>query len=159
MKIGKHTGPAVYYHRSLLSDTVPSVQRTVIEAVRLLPAGIRWNIAKVFKKGESVSFLFYPDFDTVAHPTLSHGAKVNLTTKMVTCADYSWRSNPPILHRKELFVPLNYPHYAKFRKQTLKEESLGLLSNSDIGTKDGWAKVKREAKKLRQLTNRNPIIV
>ena len=48
-------------------------------------------------------------------------------------------TNPPVLHRKELFVDPEYPGREKFAKLTGKEEGAGLLDDpSGIGTRDGW---------------------
>ena len=47
--------------------------------------------------------------------------------------------NPPVLHRKETFVPSDYPHRKKFEKLTKQEEKHGLFENTKIiGTKNGW---------------------
>ena len=47
--------------------------------------------------------------------------------------------NPPVLHRKETFLPLADSRYAKYRRLTEQEERWGLLDDSfDIGTRDGW---------------------
>jgi hypothetical protein len=46
--------------------------------------------------------------------------------------------NPPILHRKELFVPAQHPSRPRFAQLTKQEERAGLLDRPDIGTRDGW---------------------
>lgn len=52
---------------------------------------------------------------------------------------YHDSENPPILHRKECFVPREYPLYGKFDRLTRHEERQGLLDDaSDIGTRNGW---------------------
>ena len=52
--------------------------------------------------------------------------------------DFSRRENPPILHRKETFVPADYPNREKFERLTRQEEKRGLLDRETIGTLRGW---------------------
>jgi hypothetical protein len=48
-------------------------------------------------------------------------------------------SNPPILHRKETFLPSDHPLHASFARLTAQEENHGLLADpATIGTRDGW---------------------
>jgi hypothetical protein len=48
-------------------------------------------------------------------------------------------ANPPILHRKEEFVPVGYPGREKFARLTKQEERHGLYEDtSRIGRRDGW---------------------
>jgi hypothetical protein len=57
----------------------------------------------------------------------------------VSFRDYSKRANPPILHRKELFVPKGYPARSKFERLTRQEERWELLDETArIGTRHGW---------------------
>ena len=46
---------------------------------------------------------------------------------------------PPILHRKESFLPPGHALVAKFARLTLQEEKHGLLDETaTIGTREGW---------------------
>jgi hypothetical protein len=55
------------------------------------------------------------------------------------CYDYATVDNPPILHRKESFLPADYPAYETFAELTRMEEEAGLLENTaTIGTRNGW---------------------
>jgi hypothetical protein len=48
-------------------------------------------------------------------------------------------SNPPILHRKETFLPSDHPLHASFARLTAQEEKHGLLADpASIGKRDGW---------------------
>ena len=60
-------------------------------------------------------------------PKASHGFR-----------DYSDSANPPILHRKEAFLDEFHPDYQTCVALTEKEESLGLLSRPDVGTRNDW---------------------
>ena len=56
--------------------------------------------------------------------------------------NYSNSENPPILHRKEEFVPPDYPHREKFLKLTKQEERAGLFENTRIiGTRERWREI------------------
>lgn len=75
----------------------------------------------------------------VAHPVLARSVKLSLRSLQLDIYDYTERSNPPLLHRKDAFVSEDYLHYRKFLRLTQQEERWGLLDNtSTIGTKDGW---------------------
>ena len=55
------------------------------------------------------------------------------------CWDYSASDNPPILHRKETFLPADHPLREKFARLTEQEERHGLLDDTaTIGTSAGW---------------------
>ena len=62
--------------------------------------------------------LFYPAFDTEAHPALLRSLKISLRTLQLDCYDYATVDNPPILHRKESFLPEDYPGYPMFAELT-----------------------------------------
>ena len=104
------------------------------------------NLLKLHRFSGKVSYLSYPDFDSVAHPPLLRTVKICLRNLQLDCYDYATVANPPILHRKETFVPEDYPEYEVFAALTRQEEESGLLSDtSRIGTRDGWEERLREA--------------
>src|SRR3954465_1501027 len=48
-------------------------------------------------------------------------------------------TNPPVLHRKETFLPADHPLHARFARLTRQEEKHGLLDDTaTIGTREGW---------------------
>ena len=52
---------------------------------------------------------------------------------------YTRFSNPPVLHRKELFVAPDYPARARFARLTTREDPVGLLgATATIRTKRSW---------------------
>jgi hypothetical protein len=68
--------------------------------------------------------------------------KLNLRTRQLDCWDYYNSENPPILHRKETFLPKEHPLYEKFARLTRQEEKHGLLDDTPtIGTRNGWGPV------------------
>ncbi|MGA9924922.1 MAG: hypothetical protein WBQ29_16095 [Isosphaeraceae bacterium] len=65
--------------------------------------------------------------------------KLSLRTRELDCYDYATSTNPPILHRKETFLPPGHPLLAKFARLTQQEEKHGLLDETaTIGTREGW---------------------
>lgn len=89
----------------------------------------------------TISYLYYPDFDKEAHPALHRSIQIDVHTGEIDCRNYTNNENPPILHRKETFVNLDYPNYEQFVRLTHQEERLGLLKNTrGIGTLQGWLK-------------------
>ena len=65
--------------------------------------------------------------------------KLSLRTRELDCFDYAKSTNPPILHRKETFLPPGHPLVAKFARLTRQEEHHGLLDETaSIGTREGW---------------------
>jgi DNA phosphorothioation-associated putative methyltransferase len=86
-----------------------------------------------------VSYLVYPDFETDPHPALLRSIKLNLRSREIESIDYAGSANPPILHRKETFLPSDHPLRSKFERLTRQEERAGLLDETaTIGTRSGW---------------------
>ena len=50
----------------------------------------------------------YPDFETDPHPVLRHAITIDLATGKARHTDYARNLNPPILHRKEAFLPADH---------------------------------------------------
>src|SRR4051794_18230831 len=66
-------------------------------------------------------------------------ALLSLRTRELDCYDYANSTNPPVLHRKETFLPADHPLHARFAKLTRQEEKHGLLDDTaTIGTAEGW---------------------
>ena len=63
------------------------------------------NLIKLHRRSGKVSYLVYPDFATDPHPALLRSIKLSLRTRELDCYDYATSTNPPILHRKETFLP------------------------------------------------------
>jgi DNA phosphorothioation-associated putative methyltransferase len=96
------------------------------------------TLLKLHREKPQVSFLIYPEFDADPHPTLSASIVARLRELRVSYKDFVGRENPPILHRKEAFVPSDYPGRAKFARLTSQEERRDLLNSPTIGTANGW---------------------
>ena len=103
------------------------------------------NVLKFRTDEFKVSFLAYPKFMTAAHPTLAESVTIDLVTGKKRRLDYRKNSNPPILHRKELFVPETHPKRSLFSRLSKEEEEAGLYRETQtIGFKLNWEKLLKE---------------
>ena len=103
------------------------------------------TIIKFHSKLPIISYLFYPDFDTEAHPVLHTSMHIDLRNLSVSYQNYTHEYNPPILHRKDALVTSDYPDYEKFAKLTRQEEDRGLLDNlKAIQNRVNWLKLLEE---------------
>ena len=101
-----------------------------------------WNLLKFHLKEYGITFLSYPDFDSDPHPALKHATKINLNSGRVVRTDYSKRANPPILHRKETFLPPADLRIETFSALTKQEEEAGLYRDpSRIGLRLYWTSI------------------
>jgi len=142
--VGKLLPTSLYVHRSGV-DLMPDLLGVYFaEARALLPKGENWNLIKLRLDRPAVSFLTYPNFDEDPHPPLTRSVRVDLRTEKFVVRDYSKSENPPILHRKELFVPAGYPNREIFAALTKAEEAEGLLGGSRIGTQKQWRALLKE---------------
>ncbi len=141
-KIGKETPAALYIHVDAVSR-LPPMLRIYEGCARAYIGTVDWaNIVKLHRDAPKVSYLAYPTFDADAHPALVRSLVVPLQTFRLEERDWSGSKNPPVLHRKEKFVPPDYPKRALFSKLTEQEERKGLYEHPEhIGTRDGWAAV------------------
>jgi DNA phosphorothioation-associated putative methyltransferase len=105
-----------------------------------------FNIMKVVPGNRKVSFLRYPDFLTDPHPALIESVTINIETGKLRKSNFTLSKNPPILHRKELFVGLDHPKYADWKALTETEETAGLYKNTKIiGFKQNWESLLEKA--------------
>lgn len=137
--IGKCTPPALYVHACGLSRLDP-VLRVYEGCARAYVGAVDdANVIKLHREEPKVSYLAYPDFDADPHPALSYSLAVHLQTFRLRETDYAKRENPPILHRKEEFVPSDHPLREKFARLTRQEERYGLFDDAHrIGLRHGW---------------------
>ena len=137
-EFGKLTPDSIYFHEVGL-DRLPPLLRALEGCARTVVGQIEGaNLIKLDRQRPKISYLSYPTFDEVAHPPLAFSVVVWLDTMIAKLYDFSGRANPPILHRKESFVPTDYPGREKFARLTRQEEKRGLLDREDIGTLQNW---------------------
>ena len=138
-RVGKRTRDALYVHTSAVGELVP-VLRVLDGCARALIGTAEETTLIKFRPDRPVlSYLAYPNFDKDPHPALQSAYVVDLQSLRLDFRDYSDYSNPPILHRKELFVAESHPHHARFARLTRAEARAGLYGDpSRIGTRAGW---------------------
>ncbi len=140
--IGKHLPNALYVHSNALLHLDPLLKDYERQARSLVENTDNATIIKFGIDRPKISYLYYPDFDLDPHPQLHQSVVVDLITEQVTVRQYHNSHNPPILHRKETFVTVDYPNYQTFAELTEAEAALGLLDNSrHIGTLQEWTRL------------------
>jgi DNA phosphorothioation-associated putative methyltransferase len=138
-KIGKLLPAALYVHISALTELDPKLRLYEGCASRNIGGTEDANIIKFHTDKPCISYLYYPDFDTVAHPALQWAMLIDLRDLSVKFRDYSQQENLPILHRKETFLSQNHQLYPQFAKFTQAEVAAGLYSETKtIGNQQGW---------------------
>lgn len=135
---GKLTNEALYIHRTAL-PLLPHLLRVYEGCSRAYVGDVEdANIIKLDRRKPKISYLSYPEFDRKPHPALESSMIVILPCD-IQCRQYHDSENPPILHRKEEFVPPDYPGREKFAKLTKQEERRGLLETPVmIGFRRYW---------------------
>ncbi len=138
-RVGKLTPSALYVHESALAS-LPPVLRVYEGCARTHVGSVEGaNVIKLYRQRSQVSYLAYPDFDTDPHPVLSRSTTTRLGSLEIHVRRYERSTNPPILHRKELFVHPSYVHHRKFARLTCQEEEHGLYEGSaSIGHAEQW---------------------
>ena len=140
-RFGKVVGGAQYLHKCATSLLTQVQKDRLAECLKLIDRTTSWNVVKFdLKDLHKVSLLEYSDFAQDAFPVLLNGINIDLVAKVAKHRTYS-NSNPPVLHRKELLLPLDDPEKAKFEALTEELEELGAFINiSELGTKQRWWK-------------------
>ncbi len=139
--VGKRLNTTVYWH-ILRNSEQPLYLQTALTNL-CTKAGISedkdFNVIKYNDSSEQFSFLFYPDFFGQAFPELASSTIIHLETGLSKQRTYKGTVNPPILHRKELLLPVNHKDRDQFTALTNFAESLGLFSDpKQIGFKLYW---------------------
>lgn len=144
--IGKLTQTALYIHKSAVEDLAPLLRVFEGSARGYLGEVEGANLIKLYRREPKISYLAYPNFDNDPHPTLDYALNIDLSGFSIKTRRFRGQPNPPILHRKELFVGGHHPSFAKFQRLSEQEERHGLLKNrSTIGLKQGWSSTLDEA--------------
>ena len=127
------------------SSSVSEELRGLVDRLRGdLGLSSEFNVLKFTNDG-GISFLKYPRFLEAPHPELSESVRVSLVTGKVSRLRYGGDGNPPILHRKEAFVPAGHTASAAWSRLTAQEEAAGLYDQPMmIGFKSVWDGLLRE---------------
>lgn len=139
--LGKRVVDDVYVHLSAIDQALESTQVTEVRALLAridAPEHRAPNVVKLNLRDDRISLLSYPDFDRSPFPQLAaswtQGPSGELRHRT-----YTESLNPPILHRKELLVPLDWPDREKWAETTRLAETLGLFDEPHtIGLRGNW---------------------
>ncbi len=136
-KVGLHT----YYHVQIV-EALPPLQHDQIRAAALITEtslGNQFNVIKFSDKSNSLTLLDYPAFFDEAFPVLANYWTVDLETGTYRHRTYADSLNPPILHRKELLLPVDHPQRQTYCILTAFAEQIGLFDDPNrIGFKRAW---------------------
>lgn len=137
--VGKRTPEGMYVHVEAI-DLLPPPLRVFVGAADTLIGSVPdATLVKVHLEKPRVSYLVYPDFEVDPHPALAESWVVDFRQLDIRPYDYRGRANPPVLHRKDLFVSPDHSRYETFRRLSEHENRVGLLDKPvAIGTRDVW---------------------
>lgn len=139
---GKRLPTALYLVRDAGTSLGTELDRFVAQLVAAYQVGPEFNVLKFRTDELKVSFLAYPDFFDVAHPVLRKSITADLRSGAIRQTDYGDNLNPPILHRKEAFLPASHPRRAAFAELTRLEEQAGLYERPEtIGFRLNWERL------------------
>ena len=141
---GKMTPEALYVHVTGVEE-LPPLLRVYQGAAQTLTGNVDdATILKLHRLKPQVSFLVYPTFDRDPHPALQTSIIARLPELRVTYRNFGESENPPILHRKEAFLPSSHKNFKKLQRLTNQEEKAELLNNPTIGRRQHWEAVLQE---------------
>jgi hypothetical protein len=145
LTFGKRLPTAIYVYWGAGADFGKELNLLLTTLAARHQLGPEFNVIKFRTDELKISFLSYPDFMEVAHPALRHAVTVDLVTGRARRTDYVNNHNPPILHRKEQFLPENNSHRETFETLTHAEETVGLYEHTaTIGFKLNWERLLAE---------------
>lgn len=145
LTFGKRLPGALYVSRDSAGDFGPELTTLLVQLAAVFRVGPEFNLVKFRTDELKVSFLSYPDFLTDPHPALRHAVTIDLSSGKARRTDYSNNPNPPILHRKEAFLPPEHPQREVFAALTKAEEAAGLYEETaTIGFRLNWERLLRE---------------
>jgi hypothetical protein len=145
IKHGKRLPGALYVYREADENFSPELNRLLAQLIAIYRINGEFNLIKFRTDEFKISFLSYPDFFEEAHPVLRKAITIDLVKGKARAMDYAQNINPPILHRKETFLPRHHPQWEKFHALTQAEQEAGLYNEtSTIGFKLNWDRLLQE---------------
>jgi len=131
--VGKEIGGSVYVHRRYEDRLGPPVSW----AKRWLPADWAYDVVKVNRRTNAVSFIQCPEFDIEPEPSI---AGVMTVRADGTVQRRAVPSDPPIYHHKWLFVDDDYTGFDVEQSKHRSAAWLALpdVDKSRIGRRSYW---------------------
>lgn len=118
-------------HISVLAK-LPADRQELVKQAELLAGvqhGKQFNLIRFDHKGQGIAFLNYPGFFEEAFPVLLESWKIDVGMQTVKYRSFAGSKNPPILHRKELFLKPDDKRRKKYEQLTKTAEKLGLFDD------------------------------
>lgn len=139
---GKRLPAALYVYRDCASSFGEKLDPLLSKLVTRYEIEPSHNVIKFRLDELKISFLAYPEFFDSPHPALHHSITIDLATGKSRSIDFRKNPNPPVLHRKETFIPRDHPQRAEFESLTREEEAAGLYEETHtIGFKLNWERL------------------
>jgi hypothetical protein len=139
---GKRLPSALYVYRAGVVSFGEKLDLLIAQIGDTCGVTSSHNIVKFRLDELKVSFLSYPTFFEDPHPALQHAITIDLVTWKARHTAYEANHNPPILHRKEHFLPADHPKRGEFEALTKAEEEAGLYKETaTIGFKLNWERL------------------
>lgn len=139
LTFGKELPDSVYIHVDGLDEIDGDLRDLILVVRKKLDDNGEFNLLKLHKRQFRISLLSYPDFDTIAHPPLQKSILADLEKGTSKEATFDQGANPPILHRKESFLPSSDGRRAIFSSLTKEEEKQDLYADTKtIGFRKNW---------------------
>lgn len=145
--LGKTVGQRHYFHVEADAglDADWATRWSAAERLAGVQRGQHYNLVRIDHNGPHIALLSYPDFFDEPFPALRESWLVNLDAATVSYRTYADSRNPPILHRKELFLPADHPRREEYAALTSAAESIGLFDQpTRIGYQRQWRSLVRE---------------
>ena len=148
LTFGKRLPDAVYVHRVGVGQIPEALKLLTEKLVKKLELGEEFNVLKFHRAQFRITFLSYPTFFSEPHPALQKSVLADIAAGKAKTSAFDQRANPPILHRKEEFIPPGHPDKDRFAELTRAEEEAGLFENpKGIGFQQNWNRL-LEAKEV-----------
>jgi hypothetical protein len=123
-----------------------SAKLEAAETFAKVTRGRHFNVARFDNSNDEITLLNYPQFFVDAFPALSESWSVNLASGRIGHRAYQDSLNPPVLHRKELFLDRDHPRRLEFEALSTVAEGLGLFRDTTrIGFREQWLRLVRES--------------
>ena len=138
--VGQLVENALTVHESAL-DSLEPILRIYEGCARALIGNIEGaNLIKLHRFSGKVTYIAYPDFDTDPFPAIALRVKVSLCSLNIDLFDYSKWTDPPLLFRKDEFLPAEHPRKALFTKLSKQMAKAAVLPSPEARfSRSQWA--------------------
>jgi len=140
LPFGKRLPEALYLHTCAIEHLPAELAAFLEQSLKKLQLNeIKFDLMKFHLREFKISLLLYPTFWEDPFPELKASYTIDLITMKSRFSSYENSANPPILHRKETFLPPGHPRFDEFANLTREAEEADLFENLNrIGFKQNW---------------------